>query len=302
MAELCTREPGENPDWTGAVRGADMRSVLRSCVVAGTALLLFSSCSWAQTPRESGDQFTNLLYDKLANRGPGGPAPRRDLTGFWTGPLHATINQLPPMTPWGQEQFRAHKGVKQVYVADSNDPLKGCDPLGFPRNMLDEIRGIAFAQMPGKMLVLNQYNKLWREISTDGAPLPKNVGGRSADAADPHWYGYSAGRWDGDYSFVVDTVGADERSWLDEVGHPHSLEMRVQERYTRVDHNDLEVAVTIDDPKTYTKPFVISTVKFRWIPEQKFPEEWFCVPSEMAAYLSIVADPAAKGPGKPPKK
>ena len=279
-----------------------MRSVLRGCVVAGAGLLFFSSYSFSQTPRESGDQYTNLLYDKLSNEGPGGPAPRRDLTGFWTGPLHATINQVPLMTPWGQEQFRAHKGVKQVYVAESNDPLKSCDPLGFPRNMLDEIRGIAFALMPGKMLVLNEYNKIWREIPMDGPPLPKNVGGRSADAADPHWYGYSLGHWDGDYSFVVDTVGSDERSWLDEVGHPHSIDMRVQERYTRVDHNDLEVTITIDDPKAYTKPFVISNVKFRWIPEQKFPEEWFCVPSEMAAYLSIVADPAAKGPAKQLKK
>jgi hypothetical protein len=265
-------------------------------------LLFFSSYSWSQTPSERGDQYTNLLYDKLRSEGPGGPAPSRDLTGFWTGPLHARINQIPPMTPWGQEQFRAHKGVKQVYVADSNDPLKSCDPLGFPRNTLDEIRGIALSQMPAKMLVMNQYNKIWREIWMDGRPLPKNVGGRSDDAADPRWYGYSVGHWDGDYSFVVDTVGSDDRSWLDEVGHPHSADMRVQERYTRVDHNDLELAVTIDDPKTYTKPFVISTVKFRWIPEQEFPEEWFCVPSEMSTYLSIVADPAAKGTGKQPPK
>lgn len=281
-----------------------MRSVLRGCVVAGAALLFFPSYALSQTPRERGDQNQNFdtLYDRLSKQGPGGPAPSRDLTGFWTGPLHARINQVPPMTPWGQEQFSAHKGVKQAYVADSNDPLKSCDPLGFPRNMLDEIRGVAVAQMPGMMLVLNEYNKIWREIWMDGRPLPKDVGGRSADAAVPQWYGYSVGHWDGDYSFVVDALGTDERSWLDEAGHPHSADMRVQERYTRVDHNDLELTMTIDDPKTYTKPFVISTVKFRWIPEQKFPEEWFCVPSEMAAYLSIVADPAAKGTGKQLKK
>jgi hypothetical protein len=201
------------------------------------------------------------------------------------------------MTPWGQEQFRSHKSHSQYSEAESNDPMKYCDPMGFPRDMLYDNRGFAFAPMPGKILQAFQFNRVWREIWTDGRELPKNVGGRSADAADPRWYGYSVGHWEGDYTFVVDTVGIDERTWLDAVGHAHSIDVKVQERYTRVDHNTLEMTMTIDDPKTYTKPFVITNARFRWLPNQDLVEE-ICVPSLMQDYLKIIADPASDAPGK----
>jgi hypothetical protein len=95
----------------------------------------------------------------------------------------------------------------------------------------------------------------------------------------------------------VDSVGSDERSWRDQAGHPHSAEMKVQERYTRVDHNTLEMTITIDDPKAYTKPFMITDSRFEWIPNQHLREE-LCVPSVMQAYLNIIADPAGDGSGK----
>jgi hypothetical protein len=73
--------------------------------------------------------------------------------------------------------------------------------------------------------------------------------------------------------------------------------MHVQERYTRLDHNTLEVTVTVDDPKAYTKPFVITTSRLKWIPNQQLPEE-ICVPSLMQEYLSIIGDPAGDSSGK----
>ncbi len=82
-----------------------------------------------------------------------------------------------------------------------------CDPLGFPRNMVFELRGIAFATMPDRILVLNQYQRAWREIWMDGRELPKNVGGTAKDAPDPRYYGYSAGHWEGDNTLVVETTG-----------------------------------------------------------------------------------------------
>jgi hypothetical protein len=106
------------------------------------------------------------------------------------------------------------------------------------------------------------------------------------------------GHWEDDYTFVVNTVGSDERTWLDNAGHPHSLDLRVEERYTRVNHNRLEVTIKIDDPKTYTKPFVITKSIFSWIPQQEFAEEELCVPSEQAEYLKLVAEPAAHKDGK----
>jgi hypothetical protein len=275
-----------------------MRNLLKGCVVSLAGALLVSSYAWAQTSPPPKRGISETLYDRLANNGTGGAAPRRDLTGFWAGLVEPKLNDVPPLTPWGQEQFRLHKSTWNSSVAESNDPSNGCDPLGFPRNMLFQTRGIAFTQMPGRLLELFLYNKLWREIWTDGRELPKNVGGNSADAPDPRWYGYSVGHWEGDYTFVVDTVGSDERSWLDNYGHPHSVDMRVHERYTRVDHNTLDVTITIDDPKTYTKPFVITKSNYRWIPQQEF-EEQICVPSEQSEYLKVMGDPAAHAtPGK----
>jgi hypothetical protein len=273
--------------------------VPEGCIVGLAAVLLFSPFALSQTREPNRNQSGGISdqYNKLASTGSGGAAPKRDLTGFWAGPAAQKINAVPPMTPWGEEQFRGHKDESRYVVAESNDPIKKCDPLGFPRDMVFQTRGIAIAQMSDRMLELFQYNQVWREIWTDGRQLPKNFGARTADAPDAHWYGYSVGHWDGDFSFVVDSVGSDERSWLDQAGHPHSVEMKVQERYTRVDHNNLDVTITIDDPKAYTKPFVISTSHFRWIPQQDFEEE-ICAPSVMAEYLKVIADPAAKGSGK----
>jgi hypothetical protein len=267
-------------------------------VVAGVLLLSFYAMAQTREPNKAirADDGKTLV-EQLDKSGSGGPAPRHDITGFWAGPASPKENPVPPMTAWGEEQFKMHKGHSQYSEAESNDPMKFCDPLGFPRDMLYQTRGIAFTPMADRMLQLSQFNRVWREIWTDGRELPKNVGGRSADAPDPRWYGYSVGRWDGDYTFVVDSTGSDERSWLDSAGHPHSLEMKVQERYTRLDHNTLEVTITVDDAKAYTKPFVITTSRFKWIPNQQLREE-ICVPSVMREYLNIIGDPAGDSSGK----
>ena len=73
-------------------------------------------------------------------------------------------------------------------------------------------RGIAFANMPDRMIQMWQYDKTWREVFTDGRPLPKNVGGAEKDAPDPHYWGYSVGHWQDDYTFIVETTA--DRSML----------------------------------------------------------------------------------------
>jgi hypothetical protein len=269
-----------------------MRNPIMGCIIGLAGALLFSSYAFAQNSPKPNYGGPEDLYEKLGDTGAGGAAPRRDLTGFWAGMVAAKLNDVPAMTPWGLEQFHQHKTNEKFPVAESNDPIKICDPLGFPRSMLFMTRGIAFTQMPGRVVEMFQFNRVWREIWTDGRALPKNVGGNSSDAPDPRWYGYSVGHWDGDYTFVVDSAGSDDRTWLDNAGHPHSLDLRVQERYTRVNHNLLEVTITIDDPKTYTKPFVITKASFKWIPQQDF-EEQFCVPSEEAEYQKLIGEPAA---------
>jgi hypothetical protein len=157
-----------------------------------------------------------------------------------------------PLTPWGEEVSRTHHsgdGIRMVPVEQINDPLSTMgDPGGFPRNLLFELRQVQFLQTQQAVFALHMWEKRWRQIWTDGRTLPVDP--------DPRWYGYSVGRWDDDYTFVVSSNGTDDRTWLDNAGNPHSDQLRVEERWHRVSENRLELTVTIDDPKTYTRPWV----------------------------------------------
>ena len=275
------------------------------CVVTGLiAVLAFSTIVSAQggpsreamaiakqhcgQPGQPGTQYQVLCSDTKQP----GPAPKHDISGAWSGPIGAVrVDTVPPMTDLGKKLAAMNHPNQAVNVADSNDPLNHCDPLGFPRNAVFELRGLSIGQMPNRVLILSQYQRAWREVWTNDHALPKNAGGDDPNAPDPRYYGYSVGHWDGDYTFVVDTVGMDDSSWLDNEGHPHSTDLRVTERYTRVDSNTLELTVAVNDPKIYTKPFVLGKTVFKWIPEQEF-EEQLCIPSESQAYADAIAKPA----------
>lgn len=146
------------------------------------------------------------------------------------------------LLPEAQAEFKRRRGQ----VGD-HSPLAGCLPGGIPlATMLSEVHKIV--QTPGLILIMHELDSLTRQIYTDGRKLP-------ADPS-PSWLGYSVGKWDGD-TLVVDTVGFNDKSWLDAMGHPRSEAMHLQERYRRRDFGHLDVAITVDDPKTYTKPFTI---------------------------------------------
>lgn len=218
-----------------------------------------------------------------------------ELSGVWTGrERNTTGNEISPLTPWGQAEFEAHQpfnGPRSVSVGVSNDPMIGCDPLGFPRNIFHEMRAMELIQTPAKVVQLFQYQGIWRQIWTDGRELPKNAGGNSVDAPDPQYYGYSVGKWDGD-TFVVETVGLDDSTWLDVYGDPHSEQLRVEERYTRQDHDTMKLTVKVDDPKAYTKPFMAQPGEFYKLSKDPLPQQ-LCIPSEANAYRDSIAGPAA---------
>jgi hypothetical protein len=241
-----------------------MRNSFTSAILALMIVLACSCCTFAQ------DVYRDTEYDKL-NLGPGGPAPKQDFSGSWAGPVAIDRQaEAPPLTPLGQKLMGANKPEPTFHVASTND---------------------SFATMPDRIVVLNQYQRAWREIWMDGRELPKNVGAAAKDAPDPRYYGYSVGHWEGDNTLVVETTGLDDRTWLTRMGYPHSMDARVTERFTRPDHNDLHLTITVDDPKIYTKPFVLGTVNFKWVPDQQLAEQ-LCVPSEMLQYLNLVGDPA----------
>src|SRR5262249_22477755 len=105
-------------------------------------------------------------------------------------------------------------------------------------------------QTPRLIVMIFESDSTIRQIYTDGRSLPEDP--------QPAWLGYSVGKWDHD-TLVVETAGFNDKSWLDAFGHPHSDALRVTERYRRRDFGHMDVEMTFDDPKMYTKPF---TIKF----------------------------------------
>jgi hypothetical protein len=221
------------------------------------------------------------------------PAPKRDLSGMWAAqggvgakgareypddPAHAGRDV--PYTAAGKAARAKNKpgeGEQQYPAAELNDPVDFCDPQGVPRMLLYELRIIQFAPAPNSMLFMTEYWDNWRKIWTDGRQLPRN--------AEPRWNGYSVGEWMDDYTFVVETTGLDERTWLDNVGRPHSDALRVEERWHRVDHDNLQLTVTIIDPKYYTQSWnAVDKLNLRLLPADFDMPEYLCSPSEVAAY------------------
>jgi len=236
----------------------------------------------------------NRQIPKMPN--PPGPAPKHDLNGAWVGPTMSVVGQIPPMTPAGEARMKMNKPERQYTLAGSNDPFQYCNPLGFPRNVLNNPvinAGQWFEQQPDQRIVIMYQNqRVWRDIWMDGRQLPAKVDAKGAP--DSRFYGYSVGHWDGDYTLVVDTNGLDERTWLDAAGHPHSNEMHVTERYTRLDQYNMEFTITVDDPKYYTKPFDFLKARYYWMVNQNFAET-FCLPSDAVDYLNSLAKPAGTG-------
>lgn len=231
---------------------------------------------------------------------PPGPAPKRDLSGAWVGPQNNRPDPVPPMTPAGEALFKQNKAYGAATNAQSaqreaasNDPFSVCDPLGFPRNLLAHAvssrGGMLFGSAPNRVLIAYEQQRVWREIFTDGRALPAKVDVRGAPES--RYYGYSAGHWENDNTFVIDTTGVDERPWLDEAGHPRSSSAHIQERYVRPDQYNLQLAVTVDDPEYYTKPWTFMRANFYWMKNQEFAET-FCIPSEGLAYRETLAKPS----------
>jgi hypothetical protein len=138
----------------------------------------------------------------------------------------------------------------------SDDPMALCLPPGVPRidtsNSGDALHPFKIVQTPNLILLLYEtsVNSTFRQVFLDGRQLPKDP--------QPTWLGYSVGRWEGN-TLVVETTGFNGRAWLDTFkGHPQSDAARVTERFTRRDFGHMDLAVTIDDPKAYSKPWQVT--------------------------------------------
>ena len=227
----------------------------------------------------------------------------RDLSGVWgfQGVGATFRNQPPPFTPWGKERFDATIGDKNAAgeplhskdtSGEGSGSLVNCDPKGWPR-LHTYNYGFEFVVLPDRVLQFFELTHTWRTIWTDGRKLPANP-------PQLHWMGWNVGRWDGD-TFVVESTGYDDRSWLSDTtpdgGWPHSEEMRVVERWRRLNYGTLETQITIIDPKTYTQPWVTPKATISLVPGAELWED-FCVPSDYNSFNKDVYLPVATGSQK----
>ena len=259
----------------------------------------------ATLPAQAVDGWGHVITAPAKDQKPS-PAPRHDIAGTWepaNGPLDGLgifgAKAMPedgkpehqlPYTPLGLEALSRMKptfGLRSVLPADTNDPAVYCDPQGIPREDLNQLRTTQILQTPLSVVLLYQFGKVWRVVWTDGRKPPKDP--------EPRWYGYSVGKWVDDSTLVVQTSGTDERTWVDHVGRPHSGDARVEERFHRVDRDHLELTVTIDDPKMYTKPWVaLDRFPMRLQPPSFDVREMICSPSETAEYNRLVGNTASE--------
>jgi hypothetical protein len=266
---------------------------LMGAMIAITVVLASSSAAFAQ----NGKPGPQKGKAPIASNKPASTQPfdAHDLSGFWDitniglppGALNATSNSRPKMTAEGLEKFRKTKtGYDAKALSNGvypekewNDPIRWCDPTGFPRIMWHPTpAGMRFAQANDEVLQFFQNNRAWRDIWTDGRKLP------NAETAESRWYGYAVGHWEGD-TFVVNSNGFTDTTWLDQYGSPHSDQMTVEERYRRVAYDRLEMVLNITDPKTYVGTWKGDKKIFRLVEKptrsgfNDFPED-ICVWSE----------------------
>jgi hypothetical protein len=223
--------------------------------------------------------------------GPSKPAPRKadghvDLSGMWIekyGELGEDVAFRKPApgraaaaTKYPSDalpyQAWAAKKARELFDAANTDPLLHCLPYGEPR-IWGGPHPARLVQIPGELIILYERDTTYRIVPTDGSPHPTDL--------DPSWMGDSAGHWEGD-TLVVDVIGFNDKSWLgspknagEGSGTFHSDALHVTERITRPDFDRLNVQITNDDPKVFTKPWS-TTWNMKLVPKERMYEDVTC--------------------------
>ncbi len=278
---------------------------MKRVALVGTAIVVSifpipASAQWIDHPSAVTPRTEDGSPDLTA------PAPRDgagnlDLSGIWTldsssiGPIlgrsqGAIIGgnfSLQLWSPGGAEiPMRTETEAvfnQRVRSFGAGRPAETCLPHSIPDGMVVSVFKIT--QNPGLTLILYEEFARFRQILTDGRAHPEEM--------TPAWFGYSVGTWDHD-TFVVDTVGYNNRSWLDDAGHPHSEALHTIERFRRTDFGHLIMDLTIDDPVAYKKPWSIR-MQFTIMPDTELIED-LC---DNEKDLEHISDVSAWGPEAP---
>jgi len=258
MIETANRLAGRFDPIEGG--DTDMRKRPIGLIFAAVAALAFSPALRAQMASTAA-KATKAPEAQAASKPQAAADHTPDFSGVWEGHMPASarpwsgysfVRGIPEMTPWGKSIYETTKpswGPRQV--EDSTDLVNpttgneiGCFPTGVPRIYVHPFP-FEIVQIPGRVIELFEFNHFVRQIYTNGPH-------EHAKDLDPSWMGDSVGWWEGD-ALVIDSVGFNDKTWLDRAGLPHSDQLHVIERITRPKHETLVVHITIDDPKAYTK-------------------------------------------------
>jgi hypothetical protein len=220
--------------------------------VTMTGVASVAGAQWPSHPWKNVPRLADGTIDMKA-------APRRmpdghvDLSGFWLPAagvkhlLNLAADLKPgevPLQPWAEALYK-----ERIESNGKDHPGVRCWPSGIPEK-LNIPDGLKVVHSPDLLLFLYESRTIYRQVFTDGRPLPP-------PDAQPTWMGYSIGRWEGD-TMVVETTGSNGKTWLDMRGLPATEALRVVERYSRPTVGRIDIAVTIDDPKAYTRPWEVS--------------------------------------------
>ena len=186
------------------------------------------------------------------------PDGKGDLSGTWqprggyTGNIARDLKPGEvPFQPWAEKLYK-----HRLETLGKDDPQAYCNLSGVPR---EHVVPYPFKILNTKGMIVIIYEALhsYRQIFLDGRALPKDP--------NPTWMGYSIGRWEGD-TLVVDSSGFVENNWLDNGGHMGTEALKLTERFRRRDWGHIDLEITIDDPKAYTKPWTVN-LGFNAVPD-----------------------------------
>ena len=237
--------------WQGS-----LLALAASAVLAGTLQAQWLDVTLPGVPRTP-DGKTNLNAPA-----PHMPDGKPSLTGIWRADsMKYNTNlvadgQEAPMLPWAADVYK-----RRLDTFGFERPGSACMPHGSPDAMT--VYNFKVLQLPEVMVHLYEEMHKYRQFHTDGRELPVDP--------DPAWYGYSIGRWEGE-TFVANTAGFREGTWLDNNGHPHTDALKLTERFHRINYGRMDLDIDIDDPKAYSRPWKAQTVRFLLQPDTELLE------------------------------
>ncbi len=222
---------------------------MRSAVATMLLLSVPLAAQWITYPTPEIPRLANGKPD-LAAPAPKTPDGKPDLSGVWLTGMGYTGDIAKDLKP-GDLSFQPWAAALYKHRRETNskdDPQGRCVLSGVPR---EDVVPYPFKILNSNREIVILYEALhsYRQIFMDGRTLPKDP--------NPSWMGYSIGHWDGD-TLVVESKGFVENSWIDNNGHPGTESMRLTERFHRRDFGHIDLQVTVDDPKAYTKPWTVN--------------------------------------------